>query len=374
MTEDELAPIVFSKWPGVNSKLVNATSWPTEFLSMIPTVSSSEWLNTTVVDDLFGFGRKYGRRPPLFSLLPEPFNTVINFTSWPVYSDSFYVLTAAPSSNLSIPSSTYMLCSMRAFLSPNCSTRHHATRIGDSLNATCEDRFDNLAYIESAPDATSGVYSNDWIDIATQLGDTLSLNTGISNDQASNARLLSQFIPTEPRLNASRPSIAEALAVLAGNTLLLSGLNAPFIHFWNYTDNWLENPVYEAFNATIRMQDYASGGGQHLKYVFFVVLAAVFLANVFCFVYFVRKTDIVTDFMEPQNLFTLSLNSPPSQDVEGACGGGPQGEQLRTRWNIEEDLRGHFFIRPSLTLAAKEGLGHDIELTGSPGPHVVVHQ
>ena len=52
---------------------------------------------------------------------------------------------------------------------------------------------------------------------------------------------------------------------------------------------------------------------------------------------------MVTDFIEPQNLFALTLNSPPSQALAESCGSGPEKEELRTRWSINNDS-GHLFI------------------------------
>lgn len=67
----------------------------------------------------------------------------------------------------------------------------------------------------------------------------LSLNAGIFDGNASNARLLTQFPlfdqnaqPGMPQLDPSLPSPAEALAVMAGDTLLLSITDAPFVEFY----------------------------------------------------------------------------------------------------------------------------------------------
>ena len=54
---------------------------------------------------------------------------------------------------------------------------------------------------------------------------------------ASNARLLTQLIlakPTDgtPQLDPTLPSMAEALAVMAGCTLISSSEDTPFVEFW----------------------------------------------------------------------------------------------------------------------------------------------
>ena len=320
MTQDELKPIVYSAWPNGTFAPFNASVWPQEY--NVPASS-----NATAVDDIFGFGEKYGRNPPVFPKYPIPYNTILNTTS--EYVDSIYLL-------ITSPTSSYMLCSIRQSQTPNCSTEYRASMSGGSLSARCEDPNDNLAYHRSDPKATNGVLSRDWINVAVDWATALSLNAGISDGKASNARLLSQLIPTTNILNPSLPTIAEALAVLACSTLLKSAIDAPFIHYWNYSTTvaTLAIPQYQGFHAIVKSQDYASGGTQNWQGIFYIVLILVFATNVFCLGYFLVRGGLVTDFIEPQNLFALSLNSPPSQRLEGACGGGPEKEQLRTNYFI----------------------------------------
>ncbi|KAL9632064.1 MAG: hypothetical protein Q9164_005545 [Protoblastenia rupestris] len=90
------------------------------------------------------------------------------------------------------------------------------------------------------------------------------------------------------------------------------------------TVNTLETPQYQAFNATLRLQEYASGGTSRWQGIFYVVLATVFVVNIHILAYFIHRGQLVTDFIEPQNLFSLSINSPPSAVLDGNCGGGPE--------------------------------------------------
>jgi hypothetical protein len=49
---------------------------------------------------------------------------------------------------------------------------------------------------------------------------------------------------------------------------------------------------------------------------------------------------------EPQNLFTLAINSPPTVKREGACGSGPEGDQLSEKWHVamaEQDE--HYYVQ-----------------------------
>ncbi|KAL8972230.1 MAG: hypothetical protein Q9197_002873 [Variospora fuerteventurae] len=336
MQKEELASIVYSEWPRGNGTAVNVTGWPSVGFD-IPVHPS--WLNSTPVDDLFGFGEKYERRPPVFPKLPLPYNTVLNSTGW--FADSIYLLATSATEE-------YTMCSLRASLTARCSTEYEASISGGSMNAHCEDPDDDLAYGKSYGDTTDGVIvAKDWATVAGVWGKALSLNAGITDSAASNGRLLTQLIPTTQGLDPSLPSIAEALAVLAGSTLLLSSSDSPFIHFWNYsaTVMTLKEPQHQAFTVALRFKDFASGGTQQWQGIFYVVLFLTFATNVCCLIYFLVRQGLVTDFMEPQNLFSLSLNSPPSQALDGACGSGPVGEQLLVKWYIKMDQqREHFYI------------------------------
>lgn len=335
MSEDDLAPMIYTAWPGWNGSAMDPTQWPHGY--DIPRRPS--WFNRTVVDDVFGFGKKYDRRHPVFPKYPVAYNTILNSTIG--YFDSIYLLAASASES-------YMLCSIRQSLTPNCSTIYRASLSGGLLESRCEERTDDLAYRKSDPKATNGVLNRDWINVAISWATALSLNAGVSDANAANARLLSQLIPTERSLNPSLPSIAEGLAVLAGNTLLTSSLDSPFIHFWNYSTTvpTLAVPQYQGFNASVQTHDYASGGTQRWQGMFYVVLTLVFLTNVFCLGYFLIYRGLVTDFIEPQNMFCLTLNSPPSRLLDGSCGGGPERDQFLARWFIGcEPDREHFFIQ-----------------------------
>ncbi|KAL8955031.1 MAG: hypothetical protein Q9183_006823 [Haloplaca sp. 2 TL-2023] len=334
MTKEELTPIVYSEWPRGNGTAMNVTNFPEGF--DIP--AWPEWLNRTAVDDLFEFGEKYGRRPPTFPKLPKEFNTVVNTTGW--FADSVYLLATTEKGN-------YTMCSMRSSLTTKCSTRYHASFSGGEMTALCDDGENELAYGNSYTNATDGVLVKDWQSVATEWIKSLSLGAGITDGKASSARMLTQLIPSSQALDPSLPSIAEALAVLSGCTLIESSTDSPFIHFWNYstTVNTLEEPQPQQFPAMLRTQDYASGGTQQWQGIFYVILALTFATNVFCFVYFMIRHGLVTDFIEPQNLFSLSLNSPPSHALDGACGGGPAGDQLIMNWHIKMDEdRDHFYI------------------------------
>ena len=76
MAKDELAPLVYTEWP--NANLTNSTQIPGQLIPAdstgwkmaIPTAGSNgTWLNSTAVDEVFLWGEKYGRRPPVFEMV-----------------------------------------------------------------------------------------------------------------------------------------------------------------------------------------------------------------------------------------------------------------------------------------------------------------
>ena len=333
VTKDELAPLVYTQWPNATHKPLNASEWPTKH--GVPAYPS--YVNQTSVDDLFEFGQKYNRIPPVFSRFPAAYNTVLNHSGW--YADALYMLSASPRSD-------YMLCSVSASQTAKCSTYYNASMSGGSMFTTCEDGDDDLRYNTTWPTATEGVRSKDWVNVATQLYLAMSLNSGITDGQSANARILTQLIPETNTLNSSKPSIAEALAVLSGCSLLISSLNTPFVQFWNYTTAIAptpQEPQYQSFPATFAYSDYASGPNKAWHNVFYVVLFVVFAMNVLCLLFFTIEGGLVTDFAEPQNLFALAINSPQSQRTLGACGGGPTREHFEVKWRIKAE-NDHVFI------------------------------
>jgi hypothetical protein len=351
VTAEEIEPIVYSEWNnGTNAKTLNVTSWPQGHHLPDP-----QHMNATLnnnLDELFHFGNKSGfYNPPIFPKLPIDYNTVDNTTSFG-YMPAVYLLgKIAPGVLSPMP---YVMCSFRSMQYPNCSTQYHAALSGGTLSTHCENGLDSLAYNVSQPAAPHGFVEYDWRNIASDWMASISLGNGISDQQGSNARQLTQLVPIINNtqgytLNPNLPSIAEALAVQAGSTLLMSTTNAPFIHFWNYSqenNNILKSAQLQGFNATLRTQDYSSGGAQSWQGLFYIILIIVFVTNCICLVYLVSKGGQITDYTEPQNLFTLAINSPPSRLMARACGSGPRGEQFKRMWVVEmKEGEEHFYAR-----------------------------
>ncbi|KAJ5158869.1 uncharacterized protein N7500_008520 [Penicillium coprophilum] len=351
MTKEELSPLVYSSWPGVHD--FNSTTWnsaPPKELSNLPL-----WRNRTVVDSLFQFGPKYGQIPPIFGKYPLPYNTILHTTFvWSV--NAMYLLGATPPSkdnNTDIPE--YVMCSLRTKQTGVCSTNYSADKSGAFLSTNCQNPSNDLQYDKRQDAFYEGEWNGDWKNIASEWANSVSLNAGITDGAASNARLLMQMMPRYDKSNSTftldpaLPSVAEALAVMAGSTLILSSQNAPFVPFWNYSiGTVLPEPVYQIFNASIQAVSYASGGTEQWQGIFYVILVFAFLTSAVCLVFMIveARGRQVTDFTEPQNLFALAVNSPQTTQLEGACGCGPWGKQLKERWFIgmEEDDE-HYYIR-----------------------------
>ncbi|KAH0029241.1 PLP-dependent transferase, partial [Aureobasidium melanogenum] len=282
MTQEELSPIVYTEW---NNNILNTTEWPTgaQLAWYQPGYEpGGTYLNKTVVDDIFEWGEEYQTSPPVFPKLPLSYNTVLNQTA--AYGrEAIYLLGRDATDN-------YALCSLKVFMTPFCSTEYNASVVGASLEAKCDSSKNStitMRYIDSLTNATSGsnTTSKDWPNIGSEWANSLSLNAGITDGDASNARLLTELILSARFLPTDRPSIAEALAVLASSTLLMSWQDAPFVQFWNYSSTSLEPGQPQFFNTSLRAQEYASGGsGEPGTHAFYVVLIAIFIINVVCLI------------------------------------------------------------------------------------------
>lgn len=72
LARDELAPLVYTTWPAATTnttiipgQLIGFPGWQND----VPSANTTEFLNRTVVDDLFRWGPQYSRRPPVFQLV-----------------------------------------------------------------------------------------------------------------------------------------------------------------------------------------------------------------------------------------------------------------------------------------------------------------
>jgi hypothetical protein len=125
----------------------------------------------------------------------------------------------------------YFLCKLKAGTTTNCSTEYTATNSGGQMAANCEDPNDQYAY-SKANSSRIETTSLDWFNVGITATNALSLNNGVEDGDAQNARILTQLMLQKGELNPALPSPAEALAVLTSCTLLMSAQDSPFVEFW----------------------------------------------------------------------------------------------------------------------------------------------
>ncbi|KAF2721114.1 hypothetical protein K431DRAFT_225055 [Polychaeton citri CBS 116435] len=361
----QLKPFVYELWDEVDQKVLNVSTWPLGLAYPDPFLTDKLVGNPLV--ELFRWNATYDPYgwPPVFPKAPPEYNTLVNDTanvlSWG--RKSIYILARSgnhTNTDDPLPSpfndptlgGAYSLCKLQVGLTPNCSTRYNASSSGGTLEALCENPDDDMRYVKSLSNATYGNASlaPDWPNIASEWSRSLSLNNGFLGANASNARLLTQLIVIpgwsgQPALSGFQPSMAEALAVMAGCTLIQSSKDAPFVEFWNYTSpnyNILDPGQYQYFNASIRAQQFASGGVDGSQKGWFLVLFSVFIINLLILIYFSIHRHWYPDFSEPQNLFNIAVNSPPSDHV--SCGGNPHGQEYKVPWKLNTSNTGHIYI------------------------------
>ncbi|KAI5860271.1 hypothetical protein GGS23DRAFT_242571 [Durotheca rogersii] len=347
MAPHELSPLVYTEWPNprteptnVPGRRVAVVDWAND----VPVATDGEWLNRTAVDDIFRWGPQYRRRPPVFQMFPLDFNMITNTTVF--FSDSVYTL---------IKSSTiedFTLCEMRSWVTQKCSTEFDVSGIlGSSMRAHCEDPDDANSYVRGSgnEDANDPPYlSGDWRNVADQWRLSMDLNGGIQSNNASNARIMSHLILQEPALDPLLPSIAEALAVLGSSTLVSSSLSSTYRARWDYPNVDLGPGVYEAFHVSLRTQQYTSS---HIAtwqaVVFYPLLGGVFLINLAGLLYLtLSRRGLVADYTEPQNLFAVAVNSPPSRALSGSCGHGPDSSEMVVPWRVGYSYAAnHYFFQ-----------------------------
>lgn len=296
--------------PAVNVLCVNMDS--DELRPLIHNGSDSTG-NSTVVDDIFHWGEKYDRNRPSFPQYAPDYNTLVNDTMAPGNnSDAIYIFGKSPQMD------NYTLCELRSWPAIQCSTSFNVSgSTSMAMSAECSQDVDyypeNATLSTSNPDAYVHTMkaddviaaSMDWKDMLELWTLAINLNGGLNDDNAANARILTELALTQPQLNDSLPSMAEALAAMISNTLITGSINTPFIHYWDYNETMLSDPAMVTFPARVRSQEYASWHTEAWQGIFYVILAFAFLLNVVCLAYLLR-VGLVKDFLEPTSLFALA--------------------------------------------------------------------
>ncbi|EPS40790.1 hypothetical protein H072_5306 [Dactylellina haptotyla CBS 200.50] len=281
---------------------------------------------------------------PLFGNDPAPFNVAI-FSSAGYDDPSMYALIGANTTYRS-----YSLCALRSILTSSCSTNYISASGGGNITVNCTPENSNALsrFLPSARDT----YQPGFKDVSTELSYALSLNV----EDAPLSRIMGIFATSlAPAFNTNLPSVAEALAILYSNAIVLSSVGAQFgaddqsNGYSGVTPYPIPLPATETFRARVRTVEYASGVQGGWQASFYVVLAGVMVLNLFCLVYFFVTRDLVFDITEIENLFCVAFNSRPvlneSSDglkrEDGFYGKGPKGKQFGWAFHVdcEEDER-----------------------------------
>ncbi|KAI8942946.1 hypothetical protein NX059_000984 [Plenodomus lindquistii] len=254
---DELEPIVYDTWPNA-VKMENISMavnyWP---IQAFPEGTNAN--NKTVLDEVFGWRNEdddITHARPVFLKLPIDANTIANHTSSGPR-PAAYLLGKAPDGT----TDDYFLCSMKAIITTDCTTRYNASSSGQSLEALCNNHSNSQGENVAGPISRGDKYAlSGWLGMAFDLLNSISLNNGVFDGDASTARILTQLQLREPILNKTLPSPAEGLASIMMCTVLDLTQNFPFEVFANSTAPTLNEPQLQYFNASIRVAQYMSGG------------------------------------------------------------------------------------------------------------------
>lgn len=376
VTDDEISPLVFDRWPE-HSKWTKTHEWlldpdipPNASIPIYP-----NYPNKTMIDDIFHWGPKYGPHsyPPIFPKTPITYNTLFNVTAPIEATSANYLLIGTPSE---YNGSQFVLCASRSKLMSGCSTNYHVESSGGKLWVDCSR--DNS---DAWHDSSDLGWDLDWKNVASGALTALSMNSGLTDGNASDPRFVTLFTPsfdnkTDTIETKNRPSLAEVIAELLSPTLLMSSEFSSVLA--NPNDSIVSDGRPEKFSIMLRISRYTSGAGSKWQNVFYVILALVFIISMLCFFYLYIGLHFhhVTDFTDPQNLFPLAINSPPSMKVAGACGAGPRGPQLGHKWVITLDEQNeHYYITTraaNLARIAREraergqSVGSAADLTANP--------
>ena len=143
---EEITPFLY----GRGNTTVDASLWPSGYLKE-PAFQEADY--PTPLNALFGFSA-FDRPHPIFPKRPISYNTVLGQTA--PGADAIYLLTASPTSD-------YMMCSISASFTRNCSTFYRATLGGGQLTAKCTNGDDpQKAGLSDSP------RNKDWVGVAME--------------------------------------------------------------------------------------------------------------------------------------------------------------------------------------------------------------
>ncbi|KAF2762304.1 hypothetical protein EJ05DRAFT_421819, partial [Pseudovirgaria hyperparasitica] len=332
---EDLEPIIYESWetgdPEQQSLIID--NWNA---GSFETISGGLQApsNETMMDDLFGWSGNVHSRP-IFPRFPVEYNTILNHSGLHGR-EQIYMLGRPP--RVLFDRETYLFCSIKTSLTAKCATRYVADGVNrGSLRASCEEEDQEMQFDKKHPEdaAIQGGTnaSKDWIWMGSEWGNGVNLNDGLHAGNGSNMRVLTHLALKDFQLNTSMPSPSEALAVMASSTLLMGVRDSPF-DLASYNPENFKNGTYKPFDTLIQSQLYTSGVHSENAKAFYVVLLTVFTMNLLVCLYFILERGFITDYTEPPNMFAIAMNSPPSAELNGACGRGPIRKQYNSNWFV----------------------------------------
>lgn len=320
-------------------------------LSVICAEASEEDIHSSVgshnskLDPIFQFN---AQSPfPTFQRLPETYNSALDSNN---KANKLY-LVLAPGTNRPFG---YNLCSMSMSVRGGCSTELKIATNSSTLRSNCA--FHDMSY--NKPVNITENITQDWTNIGIKWANAVALAnpTDGSDTNAAMPGMLANFAPRAPSVDPTRPSLVEALAVLAASTLLDSMYSASFDGSWIYNVTSLAAPVQQPFQARMDIPAHISGPSAPWQNIFLLVLAAVFLLNVAFFYYLLlisvirpyrsrlgyapphRASDsggLQRDCTNLSELFQIALNSPQPARGTPASLSRTAGARLQdVKWHI----------------------------------------
>ncbi|KAI8676270.1 hypothetical protein NCS56_00514400 [Fusarium sp. Ph1] len=340
LDEDELTPLVYKEFP--HSENDGLEAWAEKEISA--------WDNSTVVDDVFRWGTKYGRRRPVFEYLPKMASILYHRTNslFEGIPDAGYLV-----SRYGSPEAKYTICQMRSWLSTDCSTHLEVSAVGQPImRAHCGDDGDVYRYDPS-------IYnSSDRIEVPQLWPFMLDIwRTAVALEQPSDTKLFG--IPlmivagtlTTPKLSFGIPTTSEYLSLFLLSTLSLAAVDTQLRHTWNHglgkdfdiTDETSFGYYFdttETFRAVVRSQQYTSGHTESWQRFLYLVLGITFALNFLSLGYLISFSGMISDITEPQNHFYLAMSSSPCSRVDGSYPDQLDKQHLKVPWRVTQSSVG----------------------------------
>ncbi|RSL88883.1 hypothetical protein CDV31_015978 [Fusarium ambrosium] len=341
MDEDELAPVVYTMFPhgGENGDF--------EIWALTET---TQWNNSTVVDDVFRWGSKYGRRRPVFGALPESFRIVYHKPS-PIGNttdDAGYLL-----AHLGEPGAEYTLCQMRSWLSTDCSTHLDVFGLGKPImRAHCGDDSDPYRYDPSVYKSSNSIKVLElWSVMLDAWREGVMLEQPSGDTIFGFAYILTSAILQDLVLDSKDYTISKFLSVMLLSTLSLSAVDTQLRHTWDHSQaedfamfdlsNLMSDlNATETFRAAVRSQEYTSGHTENWQRFFYLVLGITFALNLLCLVNLFRWFGLIDDITEPQNHFSLAMSSPQFSRMDASYPDGPEKQHWESSWRVSQSSVG----------------------------------